>query len=45
MKTSAFSHHETLKFYVTHAIEKASLDKAKNSTSFSFFFKEFRDAR
>ena len=37
MKTSAFSRHETLKFRITHAIEKVSLDEAKNSTSFSFF--------
>jgi hypothetical protein len=25
----AFSRHETLKFYIAHAIEKASLDEAK----------------
>ena len=41
MKTSAFSHHEILKFYITHAIEKVSLNEAKNGISFSFFSRSF----
>lgn len=45
MKTSAFSRHETLKFYITHAVEKVSLDEAKKQSLVQFFFKEFFDRR
>jgi len=45
VKTSAFSRHETLKFYVTHANEKVSLDEAKKQYLIQFFLKEFCDGR